>query len=96
VPFTIKNYVPDIFPIPKAMPTQLGALSCMSQNMNSGPHQNPSTDAVSFINLRHMKTAITKPLKKKGGGGGGGVGRGLMFWPGFIFGLLFRCLDYGE
>jgi len=41
VAFTIKNYVPDIFPIPKAMPTQLGTLSQRSQNINSGPHQNP-------------------------------------------------------
>jgi len=55
------------------MSSQLGTMSHMSQNINYGPHQNTSTDAVSFINLRHMKTAISKLL----GGGGGGVGAGV-------------------
>jgi hypothetical protein len=66
---TIKNYVPDIFPIPKATPSQLGTLSCMSTNMNYGPHPNPSTDGVSLKNLRHMKTALSKTIQKKGVGG---------------------------
>ena len=67
VAFTVKNYVPDIFLIPKAMVSQLGTPSCMSQNMNSGPHQNPSTDAVKFHKFEtyensHLQTTTTTTI----------------------------------
>jgi hypothetical protein len=37
----------------------------MSQNTNSGPHGNPSTDAVGLIKFKHMNTAIPKTTPRK-------------------------------